>query len=220
MTIMAKNAPEYGLDQITPDPAVEYDTIVTTSPTNLALISDLSDAPISELVQLNPALLRSIAPGNFEIRVPKGTGAQVSAGLDLVPTELRASSRMHRVEAGESLASIARLYNASATQIAVANNLKDGDPSEGDRLVVPAAYHEVIPALRTPQTSQGSRDKIRLCPPCESARRPPQWRRNARCRHGQSQAQPPTASCHIGSLATGVKDQQSSLSEPLIVRSR
>jgi len=68
---MAKNAPEYGLDQITPDAAIEYDTIVTTSPTNLSLIGDLSDAPISELVQLNPALLRSIAPGNFEIRVPK-----------------------------------------------------------------------------------------------------------------------------------------------------
>jgi LysM repeat protein len=102
-------------------------------------------------VQLNPALLRSIAPGNFEIRVPKGTGAQVTAGLDLVPTALRASSRIHRVEPGQSLASIARLYSASPVQIAMANNLKGGDPSEGDRLVVPAAYHEVIPALRTPR---------------------------------------------------------------------
>ncbi len=153
MTIMAKNAPEYGLDQITPDATVEYDTIVTTSPTNLALISDLSDAPITELVQLNPALLRSIAPGNFEIRVPKGTGAQVEAGLDLVPTELRVSSRMHRVEAGQSLASIARQYKASAMQIAVANSLKGGEPSEGDRLLVPAAYREVVPALKTPRTA-------------------------------------------------------------------
>jgi membrane-bound lytic murein transglycosylase D len=151
MTIMAKNAPEYGLDQITPDAPVEYDTIVTTSPTNLALISDLSDAPISELVQLNPALLRNIAPGNFEIRVPKGTGAQVTAGLDLVPTELRASSRVHRVEPGQNLAAIAHRYSASAMQIAVANGLKGAEPSEGDRLVVPAAYREAAPAaVRTP----------------------------------------------------------------------
>ncbi len=142
--------PEYGLDQLTPDAAVEYDTIVTTSPTSLALIGDLSEAPISELVQLNPALLRGIAPGNFEVRVPKGTAAQVTAGLDLVPTELRASSRMHRVEAGQNLASIARQYKASAMQIALANSLKGGEPSEGDRLLVPAAYHEVIPALKTP----------------------------------------------------------------------
>jgi membrane-bound lytic murein transglycosylase D len=149
MTIMAKNAPEYGLDQIIPDAPFEYDTIVTTSPTNLALISDLSDAPISELVQLNPALLRNIAPGNFEIRVPKGTGAQVTAGLDLVPTELRASSRVHRVEPGQSLALIAHQYSASAMQIAVANGLKGGEPSEGDRLVVPAGYHDATPAPRT-----------------------------------------------------------------------
>jgi membrane-bound lytic murein transglycosylase D len=153
MTIMAKNAPEYGLDRITPDAAVEYDTIVTNAPTNLALIGDLSDAPVSELVQLNPALLRSTAPGNFEIRVPGGTGAQVTAGLDLVPTELRASSRVHRVEPGQSLASIARLYSASPAQIAMANNLKGGDPAEGERLVVPAAYHELIPALRTPRAA-------------------------------------------------------------------
>jgi len=150
MTIMAKNAPEYGLDQITPDDPVEYDTVVTTSPTSLALISDFGDAPISELVRLNPALLRGIAPGNFEIRVPKGTGAQVTAGLELVPTELRASSRLHRVEPGQTLGSIARQYNASAKQIALANSLRDGEPAEGDRLVVPAAYQEVIPALRTP----------------------------------------------------------------------
>ena len=149
MTIMAKNAPAYGLDQITLDPAVEYDTIITSSPTNLALISDLSDAPLAQLVQLNPALLRNIAPGNFEIRVPKGTGTQVTAGLNLVPTEQRASSRVHRVEPGESLASIARLYNASPTQIAVTNNLQHGEPAEGDRLVVPAAYHEPASAVRT-----------------------------------------------------------------------
>jgi membrane-bound lytic murein transglycosylase D len=153
MTIMAKNAPEYGLDQITPDAAVEYDTIVTTSPTNLAIISDLSEAPISELVQLNPALLRGTAPGNFEIRVPKGMAAQVTAGLDLVPTDLRASSRIHRVEPGQSLAAIARLYNSSPMQIAMANHLKGGDPSDGDRLVVPAAYHEVMAALRTPKAT-------------------------------------------------------------------
>jgi hypothetical protein len=149
MTIMAKNAPAYGLDHLTPDPAVEYDTILTSSPTNLALIGDLSDIPVSQLVQLNPALLRSIAPGNFEIRVPKGMGTQVRAGLDLVPTEQRVSSRMHRVEPGENLASIARLYNASATQIAVTNNLRESQPAEGDRLVVPAAYHEVVPSVRS-----------------------------------------------------------------------
>jgi len=153
MTIMSKNAAEYGLEGVTPDSPVQYDTIMTTSPTNLALISDLADVPVSDLVQLNPALLRSTAPGNFEIRVPKGTGAQVEAALENVPAGLLVTARMHRVEAGQTLASIAKLYNSSASQIASVNNLKGIEPGDGDRLIVPAAYHELIPALRTPRSA-------------------------------------------------------------------
>ena len=159
MTIMAKNAPEYGLDGLVPDAPLEYDTIVTTAPTSLALISDLADAPVSELVQLNPALLRSIAPENFEIRVPKGTGEQIEAGLRIVPDGLLASSRVHRVQAGQTLASIARLYSSSANQIALANNLTGADPAEGDRVVVPAAYQEAVPALHTPRLAKTSAAK-------------------------------------------------------------
>ncbi|MGA2713820.1 MAG: transglycosylase SLT domain-containing protein [Bryobacteraceae bacterium] len=156
MTIMAKNAPEYGLDRISPDAPVEYDTITTVSPTSLALIGDLTDAPLPELMQLNPALLRSIAPGNFEMRVPKGTGEQVTAALDLIPAERRASWRMHRVEHGESLASVARLFSLSTSQIATANDLKD-EPAPGDRLLIPVAYHETAAPLRTPRASAGKR---------------------------------------------------------------
>jgi membrane-bound lytic murein transglycosylase D len=150
MTIMAKNAPEYGLDHITPDAAIEYDTITTTSPTNLALIGDLTDTTVSELLQLNPALLRSMAPENFEIRIPKGMGEQVSTALGLIPAERRAAWRVHRVEQGESLASVARLYSLPPTEIASVNQLKD-EPAAGDRLMIPVAYHEAAAPLRTPK---------------------------------------------------------------------
>jgi membrane-bound lytic murein transglycosylase D len=155
MTIMAKNAPEYGLDHITPDSPVEYDTITTKSPTNLALISDIADVPTGQLLQLNPALLRSIAPADFEIRVPKGSGQHVTAALDLIPAERRASWRMHVVEPGETLASIARLYNASAGEVASANEIKD-EPVQGDRLVIPASYHESLPSSQASRTSSRS----------------------------------------------------------------
>jgi hypothetical protein len=49
------------------------------------------------------------------------------------------------------------MYNASATQLAAANNLHDSEPASGDRLVVPAAYHESIPALRTPRPAGKAR---------------------------------------------------------------
>lgn len=155
MTIMAKNAPEYGLDQVVPDAPVEYDTITTESPTNLALIADLTDSSVPELLQLNPALLRSLAPANFEIRVPKGMGQQVSAALELIPAERRASWRSHRVEQGETLASVGRLFNVSANQIATANDLKD-DPAPGDRLMIPVAYHETAAPVHGPRSTNRS----------------------------------------------------------------
>ncbi len=158
MTIMSKNAAAYGLDQIVPDAAIEYDTIVTPSPTNLALLADLTDTSVGELMQLNPALLRSMAPGSFEVRIPKGSGQQVSAALDLIPADRRASWRMHRVEEGETLASVARLFNLTSSKLAAANDLKD-EPAAGDRLLIPVAYQETVAPLRTAKASsaRGSR---------------------------------------------------------------
>ncbi len=140
MTIMSKNAPEYGLDHLTLEAPLEYDTLKLTSTTNLALIGDLTDTPLPELQQLNPAILRGTAPEGYELRLPKGTAQQVDAALAKVPVEIRANSRMHRVEAGESLASIARRYNASAQVIASVNGTSEF--SAGDQLVIPAAYRE------------------------------------------------------------------------------
>jgi membrane-bound lytic murein transglycosylase D len=149
MTIMAKNAAAYGLDRITPDPAIEYDTITTTSPTSLALIGDLSDTSVSQILQLNPSLLRSVAPGNFELRVPKGMGQEVTVALDLVPAERRASWRMHRVESGQTLAAIARLYNSSPSLIASTNKLADDDPTPGDRLLIPVGDRQTAAPARS-----------------------------------------------------------------------
>ena len=161
MTIMAKNAPEYGLDHISPDQALEYDTLQLSSATNLALVGDLTDRPFTELQQLNPALLRGTAPAGYELRLPRGTAAQLTAALDKVPEEVRISSRIHRVEAGENLAAIAHRYNSSPKAIASMNSLTDTEPAPGDQIVIPAAYREMtaapVRAATAHTTSRGTR---------------------------------------------------------------
>jgi len=144
MTIMSKNASEYGLDHLTLDAPLEYDTLHLSSTTNLALIGDLTDTPLPQLQQLNPALLRATAPAGYDLRLPKGSAQQVQAALEKVPTEVRASSRMHRVEAGENLAAIARRYSASVSMIASVN--AGTQLAEGDLIVIPAAYRETVAA--------------------------------------------------------------------------
>ena len=142
MTIMSKNAAEYGIEGVVPDAPLEYDTIEITSPTHLALVADLTDAPLSELMNLNPALLRGIAPAGFTLHVPKGTGSTLLASLQLIPADRRASWRMHKVASGETLASIGRRYGTAASSIAAANGLQSASPATGEMLVIPAAYRE------------------------------------------------------------------------------
>ena len=146
MTIMTKNAKEYGLDDVVSQAPLEYDSVEMSAPTNLELIADLTDTPVSQLLELNPALLKSIAPDGYEVRVPKGSGPSLSASLQVVPTGQRASWRMHLVTEGDTLATIAKRYGASPKSIADANQLTGGSPNTGDRLLIPAAYH--APASR------------------------------------------------------------------------
>jgi membrane-bound lytic murein transglycosylase D len=145
MAIMAKSPAEYGIDNITLDPAQEYDIVPLGANTNLPLVSDLIDTPIPELQQLNPSLLKSLAPAGFELKVPKGAGLSLTAGLDGISAERRAAWRMHRVQQGETLATIAQKYSSQSRTIASANELNEADLAPGAQLLIPAVYREPVP---------------------------------------------------------------------------
>ncbi len=166
MAIMAKSPAEYGLDQVVPEPTQEYDVVPMGASTNLPLVSDLIDTPIPELQQLNPSLLKSIAPAGFQLKVPKGAGATLTAGLDVVPAENRTGWRMHRVQQGETLAGIAQKYSAAPKSIASVNELGGENPAPGDQLLIPASYREpaapkvVVAARRGTGKSTASRTTV------------------------------------------------------------
>ena len=154
MTIMEKNAADYGIEGIQMDPAVEYDTVELTAHTSLVLISDITDTPLTELTALNPAVLRTIAPENYAVRVPKGTAKQLVAALQMVPAERRAAWRMHRVATGETLASIGKRYGIATSSIVAANSLEASEAIEGDRLLIPAALRPDAPAAPKASSSK------------------------------------------------------------------
>jgi hypothetical protein len=85
MTIMEKNAAEYGIEGFQLDPPLVYDTVETTAPTSLTLVADILDLPFAELAALNPASLRGMIPENFSLHVPKGSGNPLVAALQLIP---------------------------------------------------------------------------------------------------------------------------------------
>lgn len=142
MAIVTNNLDEYGLTAPPLEPALVYDTIEVDSETNLGLIADAADIPVSELRDLNPALIRSAAPQGLQVRVPHGKAADVLAALDSVPSENRKAWRLHRVASGDTLASIAKRYSAPASSI-VKVNTRLGDaffdsPRHGELILIPA----------------------------------------------------------------------------------
>lgn len=156
MTIMTKNAKEYGLEEVVPEEPVDYDVVEVDSPTHLALVSDLAESTVSEIQALNPALLRNIAPAGYALRVPKSRGDLVATMLRTIPAERRASWRVHRVGAGDTLATIGRQYGEAPASILQVNDLEAAEPTVGDLLFIPKALPAAPAAKASARRRTGS----------------------------------------------------------------
>ncbi len=72
--IMAKNPTQYGLDKLSPEPAVISDTVSVDYAIDLRLVADVTGASLQEIVALNPSLLRLTTPRDmsFDLHLPVG----------------------------------------------------------------------------------------------------------------------------------------------------
>ncbi len=158
ITIMSKNPHDYGIDDVDADAPLEYDTVDLKCPTNIALVADALNVPVSEVRDMNPALLRSVAPAGYALHIAKGDSNMLMSALSNVPSEHRSTWRMHRVQRGETLAEVARAFSTPASSIAAANrSLVLEAPEEGDVLIIPASYNPDAPARAKAKHSRGSR---------------------------------------------------------------
>jgi membrane-bound lytic murein transglycosylase D len=137
MTIMHKNARDYGLEGIEVDEPLQYESFEAEAATHLALVADAADRPVSEIRDLNPALLSGVAPSGYHVHVPAGTKTQVLAALTAIPAERRASWRIHRFDSSDTLEAVAQRYRMSVKAIVAANGV--ADPDAGDVLIIPTA---------------------------------------------------------------------------------
>ena len=159
MTIMEKNAAEYGIADFQMDPPLEYDTLETPGVTSLTLVADILDVPATELAEMNPSSLHGKVPESYPLHVPKGTADRLAAAFQQIPSNHLDVWRMHRVTAGETLAEIGKQYHVIPSSIVAANHMEAVQPQEGDRLLIPAA-----PSVERP---------VRKAAPSRSARRRP-----------------------------------------------
>ena len=141
MTLLAKNPDAFGLDDVSPEPAIHYDTITTRSRIAIPLVADLTGATPARIKQLNPALLGPATPdAAYSLRIPKGTAERFEQEVGLIPESRRASWRRHEVRGQETLTQIALRYKVRPEEIVAVNQLEGRELASGQRLTIPVAY--------------------------------------------------------------------------------
>ncbi|HEU5457840.1 MAG TPA: transglycosylase SLT domain-containing protein [Terracidiphilus sp.] len=138
--IIASHPKQYGFDDITLDPPVVTDTVSVDYAVDLRLVSDLIDAPVAELVALNPSLLGYVTPpdSSFDLHLPAGTASLFEQRIAAIPESKRDAWRYHRVAAGDTLASVALEFHVPVSELAETNQLGVHDSLDGvQALVVP-----------------------------------------------------------------------------------
>ncbi|MGA2919992.1 MAG: transglycosylase SLT domain-containing protein [Candidatus Sulfotelmatobacter sp.] len=141
VTIMTKNLSHYGFDDVSMDEPVAFDSVTVNYPVDLRLVADCVDATPAQLQQLNPSLLRLSTPkeGTFELHLPAGTKSPYQTAIAAIPAEMRLWWRYPTVHAGDTLASLARVYRTTARSIAEANQLDGTELPSDTKVIIPVA---------------------------------------------------------------------------------
>jgi membrane-bound lytic murein transglycosylase D len=141
MTIVTKNLSQYGFDDVSMDTPVAYDSVTINYPVDLHLAAECVGSTPAQLQELNPSLLRLTTPrvGSFELHLPAGTKDQYQTAIALIPNDMRLWWRYHKVQPGDTLASLARSYHVTANSIATANHLEGTELEANANIVIPVA---------------------------------------------------------------------------------
>lgn len=126
--IVAMNREQYGFpdDSLQFHPTYEYDSFPVSEPVNLAALASCAGITTDSMRALNPELVRTCTPPNviYNLKVPKGSTAITALRFATLTDDEKRPWMNHVVSRGETLASIARRYNVSATDVASVNGLK------------------------------------------------------------------------------------------------
>jgi membrane-bound lytic murein transglycosylase D len=141
VTIMTKNLSQYGFDDVSMDEPAAYDSVNISYPVDLRLVAECVDATQAQLQELNPSLLRLTTPreGTFELHLPPGTKARYQTAIAEVPKDMRLWWRYHKVQPGDTVASLSRTYHVPVKSIETANHFDGTELEAGANVIIPIA---------------------------------------------------------------------------------
>jgi membrane-bound lytic murein transglycosylase D len=155
--VVSKQPSRYGFENIEYLPPFVWDVVTVTTAVDLKTLAHAcgDDTIEDELKTLNPALRRYVTPPGtkWDLRVPKSRGAACTAGLAAIPENERITYRYHRVQKGDTPATIAKKYSTTPEALLAFNNLDPKRLRNFDEIVVPipASKAALIPIIKPPE---------------------------------------------------------------------
>ncbi|MGH7668376.1 MAG: LysM peptidoglycan-binding domain-containing protein [Gemmatimonadaceae bacterium] len=140
--LVAKDPQRYGLD-IKPESAFVYDSINVGPMTSLAAVASASGTTVDALEELNPQILRGMAPpgDSIQVRIPPGSASRFDSSFAALPSAVRTGARVIRSRAGDYLSTIARKYQLTNRQLEEFNpklrRYTSGHLVPGQQVIVP-----------------------------------------------------------------------------------
>src|SRR6185295_19327264 len=138
--VIARNPSQYGFD-FEPEMLAAIDTVTLPRPVDLRRIAEWTDTSIDHIQALNPELRRWTTPikdKQYQLKVPAGKAAIVTARLSDAPPADLASLKYYTVKRGETLLTVARKLRVSKADLAEANYLSGtARVAAGQKLMVP-----------------------------------------------------------------------------------
>ena len=120
------HAEQYGIDRISVDPPLEFETAALNRSVHLREIAKILDVPATTMFDLNPELRYMVLPPEtYTLRIPCGKKEILIAKLDELPktSKQQTATLKHRVRRGETVSQVATRYGTSINAIRYANNL-------------------------------------------------------------------------------------------------
>jgi membrane-bound lytic murein transglycosylase D len=117
--LIAKEPERYGMTLRTLPPFV-YDTVVVPASTPMAAIAHAVGAPVSQIVELNPQVLRGVTPPktSFTVRVPVGAAASFDSAFAALPAAERTAYTRVVSKKGDTRITLARKGHITSKQLA------------------------------------------------------------------------------------------------------
>ena len=148
--IIGRNPTLYGFDSLGSAPLM-FERVQVPDALDLRIIAEWSGVAVEALQELNPELRRTTTPaGGHNLKVPIGTAATIQARLAAAEPSLFVKFEFHTVRRGETLASIARRYKVSQTDLRAANDLRSNRVTTNQPLMIPARPTSGLPGAGRP----------------------------------------------------------------------